>query len=189
MVPYQVFFWGWDGFGGGGDSVEYNLGSIVPYSSFLLKYIHRNILYLYILEGGGGGGFYSNGCSSTEFGEAYGVGGKGGSGFVQGGAGGRAKRNNVVGGFGGGGGAYGFGGGAGGGGGYSGGASGENVYNSCGGGGGSFNSGKNQVNTEGYQANGHGYVIIKHLIWRARLVFANNVNAGSVEIKASTIFV
>jgi hypothetical protein len=44
--------------------------------SFLLKCIHRNILYLYILEGGGGGGFYSNGRSSTEFGGAYGVGGE-----------------------------------------------------------------------------------------------------------------
>jgi hypothetical protein len=32
---------------------------------FLLKFIHRNILYLYILEGGGGGGFYSNGRSNT----------------------------------------------------------------------------------------------------------------------------
>ncbi|CAB4035995.1 Hypothetical predicted protein, partial [Paramuricea clavata] len=113
-------------------------------SSFLLKYIHRNNLYLYILEGGAGDGFYSNGRCNTQFGGAYGVGGEGGSRLAHGGGGGRGKRNNAVGGFGGGRGVYGLGGDAGRGGGYSGGASGENVFNSCGAGGGSFNSGKNQ---------------------------------------------
>jgi len=43
---------------------------------------------------------------------------EGGIGFLQGGMGARAKRNNVYGGFGGDGGAYRYGGGAGGGGGY-----------------------------------------------------------------------
>ena len=75
--------------------------------------------------GGGGGGFYSSGRSGTIFDGSIGDRGEGGMGFLQGGVGGRAKTNNIMGGFGGGGGAYGKGGsGGGGGGGYSGGGSG-----------------------------------------------------------------
>ncbi|XP_046862013.1 keratin, type II cytoskeletal 2 epidermal-like isoform X2 [Xenia sp. Carnegie-2017] len=109
---------------------------------------------------GGGGGFYSNGRSSKQFGGKYGNGGEGGFAFINGGAGGRAKLNNAVGKFGGGGGEYGNGGGAGGGGGYSGGASGDNVNGSCGGGGGSYNAGKYQVNKPGFNNNGDGYVVV-----------------------------
>ena len=75
--------------------------------------------------GGGGGGFYSSGRSGTNFDGSIGDRGEGGMGFLQGGVGGRAKTNNIMGGFGGGGGAYGKGGlNGGGGGGYSGGGSG-----------------------------------------------------------------
>ncbi|XP_022810223.1 loricrin-like, partial [Stylophora pistillata] len=105
---------------------------------------------------GGGGGFYSSGRSSKQFGGTMGTGGEGGKGFLQGGVGGRANVNNVVGGFGGGAGAYGNGGGGGGGGGYSGGSSGDNVRDSCGGGGGSYNAGKNQQNECCYRSSGHG---------------------------------
>ncbi|XP_078382126.1 uncharacterized protein LOC144664786 [Oculina patagonica] len=111
-------------------------------------------------SGGGGGGFLSNGRSSKQFGGSMGNGGEGGKGFLQGGVGGRAWYNNIVGGFGGGGGAYGFGGGAGGGGGYSGGSSGDNESGSCGGGGGSYNVGKNQQNECCYKTAGHGQVFI-----------------------------
>ncbi|CAB3983863.1 Hypothetical predicted protein [Paramuricea clavata] len=107
----------------------------------ILENIASDVKHVLREDGGtGGGGFYSNGRSSKHFGGAYGDGGEGGRGFVQGGAGGRARLYNVVGGFGGGGGAYGAGGGAGGGGGYSGGASGDTNQGSCGGGGGSFNT-------------------------------------------------
>ncbi|XP_068735671.1 uncharacterized protein [Montipora capricornis] len=112
-------------------------------------------------SGGGGGGFYSSGRSSKQFGGSMGNGGEGGKGFLQGGVGGRAWFNNIVGGFGGGGGgAYGIGGGAGGGGGYSGGSSGDNESDSCGGGGGSYNAGKNQQNECCYNTAGHGRVTI-----------------------------
>ncbi|XP_068736615.1 leukocyte tyrosine kinase receptor-like [Montipora capricornis] len=111
-------------------------------------------------SGGGGGGFYSSGRSSKQFGGSMGNGGEGGKGFLQGGVGGRASFNNIVGGFGGGGGAYGSGGGAGGGGGYSGGSSGDNENDSCGGGGGSYNAGKNQQNECCYNTAGHGRVTI-----------------------------
>ncbi|XP_078381889.1 uncharacterized protein LOC144664619 isoform X9 [Oculina patagonica] len=116
-------------------------------------------------SGGGGGGFLSNGRSShRDFGGSMGKGGEGGKGFLQGGVGGRAAWNNVVGGFGGGGGASGSGGGGGGGGGYSGGSSGENKHDSCGGGGGSYNVGKNQQNECCYRAAGHGQVTITLLL-------------------------
>jgi hypothetical protein len=36
------------------------------------------------VEGGGGGGFYTNGRSSTQFGGSQGTGGEGGRGLVQG---------------------------------------------------------------------------------------------------------
>ena len=108
------------------------------------------------LLGFGGGGFYSNGISSKQFGWKYGNGGEGSFAFVNGGSG----YNNAVGGFGGGDRAYGNGGGAGWGGGYSGGASGENVSGSCAGGGGSYNAGKYQVNKTAFNDKGHGYVII-----------------------------
>ncbi|XP_028395675.1 loricrin-like [Dendronephthya gigantea] len=115
-------------------------------------------------SGGGGGGFYSNGRSSSQLRGSYGHGGEGGRGFIQGGAGGRARTNIAVGGFGGGGGAYGAGGGAGGGGGYSGGASGNNFYYSCGGGGGSYNAGRKQRNVEAMNEKGNGYVEIKRVV-------------------------
>ena len=93
-----------------------------------------------------------------------GTGGEGGRGFLQGGVGGRALRNKVVGGFGAGGGAYGNGGGGDGGGGYSGGGSGDNITGSCGGGGGSFNAGRDQKNECCYKTAGHGQVTIYALL-------------------------
>ncbi|XP_078384203.1 uncharacterized protein LOC144666693 [Oculina patagonica] len=111
-------------------------------------------------SGGGGGGFYSSGRSSTQFGGNMGEGGEGGSGFLQGGVGGRSLYNDIDGGFGGGAGPYGMGGGAGGGGGYSGGSSGDNESESCGGGGGSYNAGTNQQNECCYNTAGHGQVTI-----------------------------
>ncbi|CAH3150626.1 unnamed protein product [Pocillopora meandrina] len=109
---------------------------------------------------GGGGGFYSSGRSSKQFGGTMGTGGEGGKGFLQGGVGGKAMMKSADGGFGGGAGGYGWSGGAGGGGGYSGGSSGSHSWNSCGGGGGSYNVGKYQQNDCCYRSNGHGQVII-----------------------------
>ena len=114
--------------------------------------------------GGGGGGFYSSGRSGTIFDGSIGDRGEGGMGFLQGGVGGRAKTNNIMGGFGGGGGAYGKGGlnggGGGGGGGYSGGGGGGSERHSCRGGGGSYNSGKSKKNECCFNEAGHGQVTI-----------------------------
>ena len=114
--------------------------------------------------GGGGGGFYSSGRSGTNFDGSIGDRGEGGMGFLQGGVGGRAKTNNIMGGFGGGGEAYGKGGlnggGGGGGGGYSGGGSGGSERHSCRGGGGSYNSGKSKKNECCFNEAGHGQVTI-----------------------------
>ena len=112
-----------------------------------------------LVTGGGGGGFKSSGRSGI-------YGSEGGKGFLQGGVGGKSRFLfcNGDGGFGGGGGGCGGTYGAGGGGGYSGGASGDDKWYSCGGGGGSYNAGKKQINTAGYQANGHGFVHMKRLI-------------------------
>ena len=70
--------------------------------------------------GGGGGGFFTSGRSSANFGGSYGTGGEGGKRFLQGGEGGRAMSNDALGSFCGGRGVYRNGGG----GGYSWGASG-----------------------------------------------------------------
>ena len=114
--------------------------------------------------GGGGGGFYSSGRSGMIFDGSIGDRGEGGMGFLQGGVGGRAKTNNIMGGFGGGGGAYGKGGlnggGGAGGGGYSGGGSGGSERHSCRGGGGSYNSGKSKKNECCFNEAGHGQVTI-----------------------------
>ena len=49
--------------------------------------------------GGGGGGFYSSGRSGMIFDGSIGDRGEGGMGFLQGGVGGRAKTNNIMGGW------------------------------------------------------------------------------------------
>ncbi|PFX23217.1 hypothetical protein AWC38_SpisGene12223 [Stylophora pistillata] len=100
--------------------------------------------------GGGGGGFYTDGQDSTC--KTQYCGGRGGSGYLQGGEGGE-----YGGGFGGGGGFRSGNKGPGGGGGYSGGSSGANEHISCGGGGGSFNNGTNQCNECCYNSAGHGW--------------------------------
>ena len=121
--------------------------------------MYGNESVYFTLSGGGGGGFYSSGTNGIT---AWGKGGEGGKGFLQGGVGGQSlvSFRNVgsgSGGFGGGGGA-GFGGG--GGGGFSGGSSGKYERDSCGGGGGSYNDGKDQKNYCCYNTAGHGRVTI-----------------------------
>ena len=129
--------------------VSFHLFSDLLISFFLsfLSFCLFKLNPLFILLGGSGGGFFSNGTDKNA---------DGGRGFLQGGVGGKGNALKADGGFGGGGGAYGGGGG----GGYSGGGGGGMNKDSCGGGGGSFNSGKDQKNECCYQSDGPGQVTI-----------------------------